>query len=171
MESAPKRRQPVAVDVNFLFDLADGVEDATDAHDLLVRRLPGLTFILTPTVQHELAHLATTGRTPLKRTTARKAIRLAHERGMQPRSLSAVEMGIAEQVARRLRVCGLIPESEIHDSFLPPEAALLGCRMLVTSDEHLLGADFARLSLEMSAFDLDAPVIASPHNVVRKFFR
>jgi predicted nucleic acid-binding protein len=171
MEPAPRRRQPIAVDANFLFDLADGLHDATDAYELLVRRVPGLTFILSPTVQHELAHLATAGRTPAKRATARKAIQLARERGMQPRNLSAVEMGIAEQVARRPRVCGLIPEPEVHDSFLPPEAALLGCRMLVTADAHLLEADFARLSLEMSAFDLDAPVIASPHNVVKKFFR
>jgi hypothetical protein len=136
-----------------------------------VRRVPGLTFILTPTVQHELAHLATAGRTPAKRATALKAIRLAHERGMKPRGLSPVELGIAEQVARRLRACGLIPETEVHDSFLPPESALLGCRMLVTSDEHLLAADFSRLSLEMSAFDLDAPVISSPRDVVKKFFR
>lgn len=171
MESAPKRRQPVAVDVNFLFDLADNVDDATDALALLRRRLAGLQFVLTPTVQHKLAHLAKAGRTAAKRQTACAAIQLAHHHRMEPKALSPVELGIAEQVARRLRICGLIPEAEVHDSFLVPEASLLGCRMLVTSDEHLLGADFARLSLELNAFDLDAPVIASPRDVVRKFFR
>ena len=171
MESAPKRRQPVAVDVNFLFDLADGVDVATDALALLRRRLGGIQFVLTPTVQHELAHLAKAGRTAAKRQTAGAAIQLARHHRMEPKDLSPVELGIADQVARRLRVCGLIPESEVHDSFIVPEAALLDCQMLVTSDEHLLGMDFARLSLELNAFDLDAPVIASPRDIIHKFLR
>ena len=51
------------------------------------------------------------------------------------------------------------------------ESALLSCSMLLTSDEHLRGIDFERLTLELQAFDVAAPVIATPSEIVRKFFR
>ena len=37
--------------------------------------------------------------------------------------------------------------------------------------EHLRGIDFERLTLELQAFDVPAPVIATPREIVRKFFR
>jgi hypothetical protein len=40
----------------------------------------------------------------------------------------------------------------------------------VTSDEHLRGIDFERLTLELQAFDVTAPIIATPREIVRKFF-
>jgi hypothetical protein len=48
---------------------------------------------------------------------------------------------------------------------------LLGARLLLSSDEHLRGIDFARLTIELQSFDLTAPVIATPLEVVRKFFQ
>ena len=68
------------------------------------------------------------------------------------------------RIADRLRGHGLIPAQEVNDS------ALLGCSMLLTSDEHLCGIDFERLTLELQAFDVAAPVIATPREIVRKFF-
>ena len=51
------------------------------------------------------------------------------------------------------------------------ESALLEARLLISSDQHLRGIDFERLSIELQAFDLTAPVIPTPAEVVRKFFR
>ena len=51
------------------------------------------------------------------------------------------------------------------------EAALLNCSLLLTSDEHLRGIDFERLTFELQAFDLPTPVIATPREIVRRFFR
>lgn len=65
----------------------------------------------------------------------------------------------------------MIPAEEINDSLLVAESALLEARLLISSDQHLRGIDFERLSIELQAFDLTAPVIATPAEVVRKFFR
>jgi len=45
------------------------------------------------------------------------------------------------------------------------------CSILLTSDEHLRGIDFERLTLALQAFDVAASVIATPREIVRKFFR
>jgi len=65
----------------------------------------------------------------------------------------------------------LIPDEEVNDSLVLAESALLSCSMLLTNDEHLRGIDFERLTLELQTFDATAPVIATPGEIVRKFFR
>ena len=57
------------------------------------------------------------------------------------------------------------------DSLVAAEAALLGCSILLTSDKHLRGIDYERLSVELQAFDVTVPVMATPAEIVRKFFR
>ncbi len=79
--------------------------------------------------------------------------------------------GIVERVAERLRAAELLPVAEVNDSQLVAEAALLEVQLLLSSDEHLRGMDFARLTIELQTFDLTAPVIATPREMVRKFFR
>jgi hypothetical protein len=59
----------------------------------------------------------------------------------------------------------------VNDSQLVAESALLGARLLLSSDVHLRGMDFARLTIELRNFDLTAPVLATPSEVVRKFFQ
>ena len=51
------------------------------------------------------------------------------------------------------------------------EAAFLECALLVTSDAHLRGVDHELLTLVLNPFDLTPPVIATPREIVRKFFR
>jgi hypothetical protein len=41
----------------------------------------------------------------------------------------------------------------------------------LTSDEHLREIDFQRLSFELASFEVGAPVIATPREIVLKFFR
>jgi predicted nucleic acid-binding protein len=170
MEASPSRPQLVAVDTNVLFNLADGVDDTVEAVGIIARRLSGARLILPPTVQNEIGHWAVRGDEP-RRTLARKAIALAVARGINPASLLAVGHGIAERVALRLRERCLLPETEIHDSLAIAEAALLGCSILLTGDGHLRGMDFQELTFELQRFDLAAPVIATPREIVRKFFR
>jgi predicted nucleic acid-binding protein len=78
---------------------------------------------------------------------------------------------LVEEVARELRSRGLLPRQEVHDSFILAEAALLGCGLLLTSDEHLRGVDHEHLTLVLNPFELVPPVIASPREIVRKFLR
>lgn len=106
----------------------------------------------------------------LKRDSARKAIHLGQSWRIVPVNLIAAGHGMAERIAERVREQGLIPEEEVNDSLVLAESALLGCSMLLTSDEHLRGIDFERLTLELQAFDVTAPVIATPREIVRKFF-
>jgi len=76
-----------------------------------------------------------------------------------------------DEVASEIRSRGLLPGQEVHDSLILAEAALLDCGLLLTSDEHLRGIDHERLTLVLNPFELGPPVIASPREIVRKFFR
>src|SRR5437016_5015253 len=96
-----------------------------------------------------------------KQASARKAIRLSQSWRIIPVNLIAVRHGIGERIAERIRARGLIPDEEVNDSLVLAESALLGCSMLLTSDEHLRGIDFERLTLELQAFDVPGPVIAT----------
>jgi predicted nucleic acid-binding protein len=169
MAARLNRPQLVAVDANVLFDLAEGLDDVVDAVFVIQERLREARFLIPPTVQHELANWALRG-DGQKQESARKAIQLGQSWRIVPVNLIAVRHGIAERIAARVREQGLIPDEEVNDSLVLAESALLGCSILLTSDEHLRGIDFERLTLELQAFDVTAPVIATPREIVRKFF-
>ena len=169
MAANPNRLQLIAVDANVLFDLADGLDDVVDTISTVRARLRDSRFLIPPTVQQELANWALRGGA-LRRESALKAIQLSRSLRIVPANLIAVRHGIAERIAQRVRERGLIPEEEINDSLVLAESALLGCSMLLTSDEHLRGIDFEELTLELQSFDVAAPVIATPREIVRKFF-
>ena len=170
MAPRPNRPQLVAVDANVLFDLAEDLDDVVDALSVIRERLGDPRFLTPPTVQHELANWALRG-DGQKRESAHKAIRLSQSWPIVPVNLIAVRHGIAERIAEQIRDLGLLPDEELNDSLVLAESALLGCSMLLTSDEHLRGIDFERLTLELQAFDVTAPVIATPREIVRKFFQ
>jgi hypothetical protein len=77
----------------------------------------------------------------------------------------------AGKIAQRLLQAALLPSPEVNDAQILAESAALGCSILLTSDEHLRAIDFQRLSFELTPFELGAPVIATPWEIVRKFFR
>ena len=64
----------------------------------------------------------------------------------------------------------MLPVVELNDAFLVAETALLEGQLLLSSDEHLRGIEHRQLGLILQEFDLSAPVIATPREVVRKFF-
>ena len=161
----------VAVDTNVALDLADQCEAIVDSLNTIRERIGAGVLCISPTVVLELGHAADFGETAAKRTAARQFLRQHSAWHFQLAPFVPVGHAQAVRVGDRLRACGLIPEDEVNDSLVLAEAALLGCRMLLTDDEHLRGIDFERLAFELQSFDLTPPVMATPREVVRKFFR
>ena len=162
----------LAVDTNVLLDLAEGIESVLDTLALLDQRLPGNDMLVVPSVLDELAFLCDFGETDRVRQSALQAVKLVREQDrFRPLLELAYPPALVEEVARELRSRGLLPRQEVHDSFILAEAALLGCGLLLTSDEHLRGVDHEHLTLVLNPFELVPPVIASPREIVRKFLR
>lgn len=161
----------VAVDANVVMDLGQKSESVLDALATIRQRLLAPRLVLPPTTKLELVHIARHGDTADERNLASKGIVAARRSRIIPVNLMPVDHGIVERVAEKLRSAELLPASEVNDSQLVAESALLGARLLLSSDEHLRGIDFARLTIELQNFDLTAPVIATPAEVVRRFFQ
>ncbi|MGA3170376.1 MAG: type II toxin-antitoxin system VapC family toxin [Chthoniobacteraceae bacterium] len=162
----------IAVDTNVLFDLASDVEAVVDAIATIRKRVKAARFIVPPTALHEVADNALRGETAKKREIAESVFPLLRTVWkFEPVNLVPVEHGIVERIADALRHRDLLPVAERNDSFILAEAALLDCRVLLTSDEHLRGIDFQSLTLLLQGFDVTAPVIATPREIVRKFCR
>ncbi len=162
----------LAVDTNLALDLAAEVADALDALSVIQKRIKGVRLIVSPTVCLELAYLAEFAEEASLRATATKALRsLAVRWGIHPVNLIPAGHGIVEIVGERIRADGLLPDEEVHDALILAESALLGASMLLTSDAHLRGIDYQRLALLLNEFDVTAPIIATPREIVRKFCR
>jgi len=76
-----------------------------------------------------------------------------------------------EELAKEFRRRRLLPNEERHDALILAETVLLDCDILLTSDEHLRAIDHQQLTWVLNQHDLTAPVIATPREIVRKFFR
>ncbi len=161
----------VAVDANVVMDLGEESESVLDALATIRQRLRFPSIVLPPTTSLELMHIARHGDTARERELALNGMAAARRSRIVPVNLMPVGHGIVELIAVKLRSAGLLPPSEVNDSQLVAESALLGARLLLSSDEHLRGMDFARLTIELQSFDLTAPLIASPGEVVQKFFQ
>ena len=159
----------IAADTNILLDLALETEAITDALETLRKRLPKARFVVPPTVLHELALAVKSGETA-KRTAALEALSRLHEWGFEPLNLVPVGHGIVERIAEALRHEKFLPPGELNDSLVMAESALLGCGILLSADGHLRGMDYQRLKLLLQDFHVAAPLIATPREIVRKFF-
>lgn len=161
----------VALDTNVLLDLGNRSNAVADALETIRQRLSSPRIVIPPTAKLELAHIARNGETEEDRALACRAIAASREWGIIPVNLLPAGHGIVERVAESLRAAELIPTAEVNDSQVIVESALIGARLLLSSDEHLRGIDFERLTIQLQSFDLVAPVIATPAEVTRKFFR
>jgi predicted nucleic acid-binding protein len=169
--ATPLLRSPlIAVDTNVPLDLADDKEHALDVLDVVRRRLKPGRILVTPTVFQELVFLADESDAAANREQAKRALRGLAGWGLELVNLVPVGHGIVERIADRLQEVGLLPVEEYNDGLILAEAALLNCAIILSGDAHLRGLDFQRASLELKAFDVDMPVIATPHEIVRKFF-
>ncbi len=167
----PKAPQLIAGDANVAIDLAQENEWVLDALSTIRRRLPDCSLLLPPTVSEELAWLADHAEGAKERDSARRFLQLHRTWGFE--LVRALPLGHAyvEKIADCLLQAVLLPSTEANDARILAESAALGCFVLLTSDEHLRAVDFQRLGFELAGFDLAAPVIATPREIVRKFFR
>lgn len=163
----------LGVDTNVLLDLADGVEAVVDAFAVLAQRLPSSDVFVVPSVLDELAFLYQSGETDFVRQLARRALQLLREQkhGFRPLLELTCSPALVGEVALELRSQDLLPQQEVHDSLILAEAALVGCALFLSSDEHLRAIDHERLTLLLNRLDLVPPIIASPREIVHKFFR
>ena len=169
MDAKPLR---LAADTNLLLDLADQDEDVLDAVAVIDQRLPEADWLVSPAVLDELAFLADSGDTPKLRQSARRAFQ-DFQSGQRFRPLLDIPFpaDYVKQVAAEIRHRELVPVGEVHDSIVLAEAAFLECALLLTSDAHLRRLDHELLTLILKPFDLMPPVIATPREIVRKFFK
>ncbi len=161
----------IAGDTNVGIDLAQSSEWVLDAIATIRRRLPESSLLAPPTVSEELAWLADHAEETTERRAAHDFLR--QHRNLGFRLLHAVPLGdlYVEKIAERLLHASLLPASESNDALILAESAALGCSVLLTSDQHLRAVDFQRLTFELAPFELAAPVIATPREIVRKFFQ
>lgn len=161
----------VAVDTNVALDFAKGIDDVCDAIATIQSRIVGVELLLSPTVLGELANASVSDPDPEVRAAAARMLR--QHRALGFRVVNFIPLGLdqLERIAERLRHQGLLPEEEVHDSEIIVEAAALDCALLTSSDAELAGIDHEMLTVELSRFDLTAPVIATPREIVKKFFR
>lgn len=162
----------IAVDTNVPLDLAVGVDDVTDALTVIRQRINASRLITPPTVNLELAFLSQFAEENAVRADARTALHsLASKWKIQPVNLVPAGHGIVAAIGSRLRAADLLPDEEEHDALILAESALLGCSILLTSDAHLWEMDYQRLKLLLQDFHVDAPLIATPREIARKFCR
>ena len=161
----------VAVDTNVLLDQAIGDGEVIEALGIIQKRLKDVRFVVTPTVLHELAWAVDNADEPETREAALQALSHLQEWGYQPLNVIPVGRGIVEQIGLKLRTLGIVPEEEQNDASIIAEAALIDCKILLSSDWHLLEAqenpDFRQT---LRDFDVADVVIARPITIVTKFF-
>jgi rRNA-processing protein FCF1 len=169
MEAKPLR---LAGDTNLLLDLAESDEDVLDAMAVIDQRMPDAEWLVSPSVLDELAYLTDSGDTTELRQSAQAAFQQL-ESGERFRAILDLPFpsDFINRVAGEIRQRALIPTEEMHDSRILAEAASLQCALLLTNDAHLRGVDHELLTLVLHPFDLTPPVIATPREIVRKFFR
>ena len=162
---------PVAVDTNVLLDLADKSEVVIDCLDTINKRLPNPKIIVLPTVILELIDIVEYDDDAYLKSLAKLSLAsILDPWSFLPVNCVPVGHGIVEQIGRKIREKGLIPEEEIHDSFIIAEAALYEAAILVSSDSHIKDINQQMLKLELGASDVGCPLIASPWKIVHQFF-
>ena len=113
----------VALDTNVLLDLANDDEVVIDCIQTIRKRIPTVVFLVLPTVIQELVDVSEIGETALARKLALKALKnIRSPWGFCAVNFLPVGHGIVEETARKIRANGLLPEEEIHDSFLLAES-------------------------------------------------
>jgi predicted nucleic acid-binding protein len=160
----------IALDTNVLLDLAGESDDVTEAMLVVRRRLRLAQLLMPPTVQEELAEEIIHADDFRNRERAQRAFELARQWNVHLHRMVDAQHRATRRMGQRLRDAALLPEEEVNDGRILAESALLGCALLLTSDEHLRGMDFERLTYELRLLGLAPPVIATPREIVRKFF-
>jgi len=160
----------LAVDSNFLMDLARPEEMAFDALDVIRSRARGARIVVTTRVVDELVEKWKNDPDAKTREIARRALLLMRqERDLVPVDLTDLQATYAESIADELREREVIKWEERNDAIILAEAAVLGCVMLVSSDNHLLVAKPEHVREVLRQRGVSEVVIRSPRDIVREF--
>ena len=162
----------VAIDTNFPLLLSGGNELAQDALRIVRERMRPAEIFVPPTVLGELIHQAEASSDRTQRALAKSALQQIRSRWhFHPADLSSVEEAVAAEAARKILFAGLIPAAEVNDARIIAESAVLNSVLIVSNDSHLLAVDHRRLGLLFRELDLPVPLIISPREIVKKFYR
>lgn len=183
----------VAIDTNFPLILAEGNDIAVDALSVVRERVRPAEILIPPTALAELNFHAKKSPDLKLRTSARTALENLHSRWhFHPADLNSAQEASVAEAARRILFSGLLPPEERNDAAIiasprgikrpaprkvavspipQGESAVLNSILLVSNDSHLLKADHRRLGLLFRELDLPVPLIISPREIVRKFYR
>jgi predicted nucleic acid-binding protein len=162
---------PIAVDTNVLLDLAQDDEVVLDCLATVAKRISNSGIIVLPTVILELRNIVKSGSAAETRFATKALCSILDPWRFVPVNCVPAGHGIVEQIARKIRARGLIPEEEMHDSFIVAEAALYGVTILVSNDGHIKNIDQQMLKIELDTCDVDCPLIASPWKIAHRFFQ
>jgi predicted nucleic-acid-binding protein len=164
------RLTPIAVDTNILFDLAQEIDVVIDCLQTIKKRIPNSSIIVLPTVILELTKGAKSSEAKEREVAIKALSSIRNPWRFVPVNSISVGHGVVEQIGRKIRCKGLIPDEEIHDSFIVAEAALYGASILVSNDAHIKDIDQPMLKIELDSSDVGCPVISSPWKIVHNFF-
>ena len=162
----------VAIDTNFPLLLAQGNELAQEALRIILERMRPVEICVPPTVLGELLYQAENSCERAQRTLATSALQQIRSRWhFHPADLNATQEAVAAEAARKILYASLIPAAEVNDAKIIAESAVLNSVLIVSNDSHLLTVDHRRLGLLFRELDLPVPLIISPREIVKKFYR
>ena len=149
------QQKRLAVDSNFLFDLAEGHQFAEAFRKAFQAKSYSLE--VPPTVILELTHFFEKGNAR-ERELARIALTsMIQKWKISPISLSSVQRAYTQNFVTFVHADKIIPQRENNDAEILAETSLAGIPVLVTSDSALLEADALGLALAFEKAGL-APV-------------
>ena len=162
----------VAVDTNFPLLLAREDEEAIEALTVLRERVRPSKILTSPTVMGELLYQSQSEADERFRRLAARALNLIRSRVvLRAAELDSTQEAIVAKAARRILTACLLPAEEYNDATIIAESAALNAILLVSNDSHLLDVDHRSLGLLFRELDLPVPLIVSPREIVRKFYR
>jgi predicted nucleic acid-binding protein len=162
----------VAIDTNFPLLLVKEDDTALEALNTILERMRPVDILVPPTVQGELLHQAENDPARRQRAVAQKALRQLRSRWhFHPADLNSPQEAVAAEAARQILFAGLIPPAKINDASIIAESAVLNSVLIVSNDSHLLTVDHRRLGLLFRELDLPVPLIISPREIIKKFYR
>jgi predicted nucleic acid-binding protein len=162
---------PVAVDTNVVLNRAAEDEVVIDCFDTIKKRLQNVQIIILPTVILELTAIAEDDNDEAQPLAQKSLSSIVEPWKFLPVNCVPVGHGIVEQIGNRIRAKELLPDEEVHDSFVIAEAALYGATLLISSDGHIKNINQQMLKIELNSCDVDCPLIASPWKIVNQFFQ
>ncbi len=127
-----REKKRLGLDANLPFDLAAEKDSAFEFKEVFESK--GYTFHLPPTAAYELWIIAEKGESERERGLASTALKKLNAWGIKPFDLPSLQQSIAEQFARRLIRCGLLPVEEMDDGRILAESSLAEIPLLVASD-------------------------------------